>query len=119
MTATRLTLAVGSLVSLLACSCCDALGVQRLHEAGGYIRTTTARASNRAIFHENCSRRESRQLDKELPILSEIYRVRVGRKEARDWKTVETKRTVQRNEPFYAVFRKTLSLCNANGMDRF
>ena len=37
MTATRLTLAVGSLVSLSARSCCDAKGVQRLHEEGGYI----------------------------------------------------------------------------------
>ena len=61
-------------------------------------------------------------------VLSKIYRVGVGRKEAREWKTVEMERTVQRNGkdcgterngPFYAVFRKTLSPCNANGMDRF
>ena len=36
VTATRLTLAVGSLVSLLALSCCDTEGVQRLQEVGGY-----------------------------------------------------------------------------------
>ena len=30
-------------------------------------------------------------------VLSEIYRVGVSRKEAWEWKTVETKRTVQRN----------------------
>ena len=35
-------------MSLLARSSCDTLGVQRLHEAGGYIHTTTARASNRS-----------------------------------------------------------------------
>ena len=28
-------------------------------------------------------------------------------------------RNVERNGPFYAVFRKTLSPCNANGTDRF
>ena len=34
---------------------------------------------------------------KNRQVLSKIYRVGVGRKEAREWKTVETERNVQRN----------------------
>ena len=48
-------------------------------------------------------------------VLSEIYRVGVGRKEAQEWRTVET----ERKELFYAVFRKMLLLCNANRTDCF
>ena len=84
--------------------------------------------SNRPIYRENCSRRNQGNRTRFRQVLSEIDRVGVGRKEALEWKTVETELTVQRNEtdrgtkrngPFYAVFRKTLSPCNANGTDRF
>ena len=54
--------------------------------------------SNRPIYRENCSRRNQGNRTKFRQVLSEIYRVLVGRKEALEWKTVETELTVQRNE---------------------
>ena len=39
-------------------------------------------------------------------VLSEIYRVGVGRKEGREWKTVEMERTVQRNGTKWTVLRR-------------
>ena len=53
--------------------------------------------SNRPIYRENCSRRNQGNRTRFRQVLSEIYRVGLGRKEALEWKTVETELTVQRN----------------------
>ena len=44
-----------------------------------------------------CSRRNQGNRTRFRQVLSEIYRVGLGRKEALEWKTVETELTVQRN----------------------
>ena len=95
-----------------------AVGSLVLHEAGGYILPPPGPQTGRYIAKivaggNQGNRTRNRQ------VLSKIYRVGFGRKEALEWKTVETEGTVQRNGPFYAGFRKTLSLCNANGTDRW
>ena len=104
-----------------------AVGSFVLHEAGGYIPPLPEPQTGRYIAKIAAGGNQG-NWTRNCQVLSEIYRVGVSRKEAREWKTGETERTVQRNRtdrgternrPFYAVFRKTLSLCNANGTDRF
>ena len=94
-----------------------AVGSLVLHEAGGYIPPPPGPQTGRYIAKIAAGGNQG-NWTRNRQVLSEIYRVGIGRKEAREWKTVETERT-ERNGPFYAVFRKTLSLCNANGPDRF
>ena len=100
--------------------------------------TRAARASNRAIYRENCSRRVSRQPNEELPsslrnllsqrrsqgnLVVEDSRSETDRATERNepWNGLwnGTKRAVERNGPFYAVFREILSPCNANETDHF
>ena len=100
MTVTRLTLAVGSLASLLARSCYTKHVVIYHHQGlkpGEYIAKIAAGGNqgNRTRNHR---------------VLSEIYRVSVSRKEAREWKIVEMERTVQRNGPWNGTERFTLFL---------
>ena len=61
--------------------------------------------SNRAIHRENSSRRNQGNRMRYCQVLSEIYRVGVGRKETLEWKTVETELTVQRNGAHRAMER--------------
>ena len=98
-----------------------------LHEAGGYIPSLPGPKTGRYIAKIAAGGNQGNRT-RNRQIISEIYRVGVSRKEALEWKTVETERTVQRNRPwngterngpFYAVFRKTLSPCNENETDRF
>ena len=62
----------------------------------------------RPIYRENCSRRNQGNRTRFCQVLSEIYRVGVGRKEALEWKTVETELTVQQNGADRATERNGL-----------
>ena len=69
-----------------------------LHEAGGYIPPLPGPQTGRYIMKivaggNQGNRTRNRQ------VLSEIYRVGVGHKEARECKIVETERTMQWNGP--------------------
>ena len=101
MTATRLTLAVGSLVSLLAHSCCDAQGIQRVHEAGTYqvrryVPGTPGPQTGRYIAKIAAGGNQGNRM-RNRQLLSKNLSSRVGRKEAREWKTIKTEQSVQRN----------------------
>ena len=74
-----------------------AVGSLVLHEAGGYIPPPPGPQTRRYIAKIAAGGNQGNRT-RNRQVLSEIYRVGVGRKEAREWKTVETKR---------------------NGMDRF
>ena len=90
-----------------------------------WLYTTTARSSNRAIYRENCSRRESRQPDEESPSsyrnLSHLRRSQgsPGVEDRRNKTDRATERTVERNgTDRFTPFLGKLSPSNANGTDQ-
>ena len=97
------------------------VGLLVLHEAGGYIPPPPGPQTKRYILKIAAGGNQG-NWTRNRQVLSEIYRVGVGRNEALEWKTIKMERTVQQDRPwngtkrtFYVFFRKTLSLSNANG----
>ena len=97
LTATRLMLAVGSLMSLLARSCCEAYS-DHTKQVVIYVPLPPGPQTRRYIAKIAAGGNQGNRT-RNRQVLSEIYRVGVGRKEALEWKTVETERTVQQNGP--------------------
>ena len=71
---------------------CVAVGSLVLHEAGGYIPPLPGPQTGRYIAKIAAGGNQGNRT-RNRQVLSEIYRVGVGRKEALEWKTVETERT--------------------------
>ena len=84
-----------------------AVGSLVLHEAGGYIPPPPGPQTGRYISKIAAGGNQGNRT-RNRQVLSEIDRVGVGRKEAREWKTVETERTVQRNGPWNGTERTVL-----------
>ena len=66
-----------------------AVGSLVLHEAGGYIPPPPGPQTGRYIAKIAAGGNQGNRT-RNRQVLSEIYRVGIGRKEAREWKTVET-----------------------------
>ena len=83
-----------------------AVGSLVLHEAGGYIPPPPGPQTGRYIAKIAAGGNQG-NWTRNHQVLSEIiYRVGIGRKEAMEWKTVETERTVQRNGMERTVLRR-------------
>ena len=74
-----------------------AVGLLVLHEAVGYIPPPPGPQTRRHIAKIAAGGNQGNRT-RNRQVLGEIYRVGIGRTEAREWKTVETEQTMQRNE---------------------
>ena len=89
-----------------------AVGSLVLHEAGGYIQPPPGPQTWRYIAKIEAGGNQGNRT-RNRQVLSEIFRVGAGRKEALEWKTVEKERTVLRTD------RATERTVERNGTDRF
>ena len=104
-----------------------AVGSLVLHEAGGYniIPPLPGPQTGRYITKIRAggnqgNRTMNRQvLAKFIESVSVARKPLSGRPSKRNGPCNGTDRGTEWNRPFYAVFRKKLSPCNANGTDRF
>ena len=83
-----------------------AVGLLVLHEAGGYMPPPPGPQTGRYIAKIAAGGNQGNRT-RNHQVLTEIYRVGVGRKEAVEWKTVETERTEQLNRPWNRTDRFT------------
>ena len=117
VTVARLTLAVGSLVSLLARSCYTKQVVIYHHRQGLKPGDISRKLQQEGI--KATRRGIAKFLAKFIKSGSVARKTGSGRPSKRNGPCNGTDRATEWNGPFYAVIRKMLSPCNTNGPERF